>query len=89
MLDAKAFGNAAAIVTAAIYFVCVAFVIVAPDLAFNYFTLTFHGLNTKVLRPSVSNLDIVRVLIGAVTTTISSWIVFYAGAYVYNNLKGK
>lgn len=89
MLDAKAFGKAAAAVTALVYIACVILVAIAPDLAFNLFTLSFHGVNTEVLRPVAVNLDIIRVVSGLVVTTVWVGVIFYLGGYFYNQFRKK
>lgn len=87
MLDAKAFGGAAAVVTLVVYAVCVTLAIAAPDLLFGYASLTTHGLNLEPIRQTAVNLEIVNVVWGAVLTAASSWVVFYLGASFYNNFR--
>lgn len=87
MLDAKAFGGAAALVTLIIYAVCVTLAAVAPELLFNFAAVTVHGLNLEPLRTATVNLNIGNVVLGAVLWGMSIWVVFYLAATFYNNFR--
>lgn len=87
MLDAKAFGSAAAVATLIVYAVCVVLAAVAPELLFGYASLTTHGLNLEPLRQATVSLDMVNIILGAVLAGVSSWVVFYIGALLYNNFR--
>lgn len=90
MLDAKAFGSAAALVTLIIYAVCVALAAAAPELLFNYAVLITHGLNLELLRTATVSLNMGNIILGAVLWLVSTWAVFYLAAIFYNNFrKGK
>lgn len=89
MLETKTLANSGAIMAVITYIVCVIAVAIAPEAAFNFFALTFHGVNAEVLRPATVNLNLANVVLGGVFWVLLTWIVFYGFGYFYNSLKSK
>lgn len=89
MLESKALATASAVVALAYYLLCVVLVLAAPDLLFNFFALTTHGVDISSLRPTGTSLNLVNVLLGAVIFTAFTWVTLYCTAEVYNRLRSK
>jgi len=88
MLDVKAFANSAAIIALVSYSLCVIGILVIPSLTYSYFAYMFHGLSINQLRAG-SNFSFGTGMLGALFFTASAWVVFYAFARVYNELRNK
>lgn len=89
MLDSKALANASALVTVVIYIICVVLALVAPDLLFSLLSLSWHTVNTELLRDTQSNLNAANVVLGAIVSTVLVWVTIYSVASVYNKLRRK
>lgn len=81
--DVKATANALAVVAAAYYIFCLAFLAITPDFFMGIYSSWFHGVNisqittTKLPQP----LDM---LWGLITFTVFAWISGFLFAWIYN-----
>ena len=83
-LDAKAFANAAALIVAAIYVVCVAVVAIAPDFFLSIANSWIHALDLTKIKDI--NITAGSFIWGLITIVIVSWVVDYFFAVAYNSL---
>ena len=87
-LNEMAFANAFTVVGVGLYVLCRVLSLVAPDLLFSVGKSWFHTFSLDSVR-TVVTLDIGTFVLGGVTLGVLTWITFYAGAMVYNNLVRK
>ncbi len=74
--------NAAAVTTAILFTACRVLVSLFPDLMFAIAQSWFHGV--ALSRFDSSNLSLLSLLVGLVSSTITVWIVSYIFAQTYN-----
>lgn len=87
-LNAMAFANAFTAVGVGIYILCRVLSLIVPDLLFSVGKSWFHTFSLDSVRTIVT-LDLGTFILGGVTIGALTWITFYAGAMVYNNLARK
>lgn len=83
MLKPIAFANSVTIVGLALYVVCRALTLVAPDLLFSIGQSWLHTLNLASAKATIP-MDFGIFLFGAVTLAIFVWITSYTFAQVYS-----
>ncbi len=83
MLKPIALANTAAVVGGIAFAVCGLLAYVAPDLLLWIANSWFHTLNLEAVR-ATSPMDFVTFLFGIVTFVVYMWVIFFAGAYLYN-----
>lgn len=88
MLNAKAFANAATVVTAVFYVVCLLLSVFAPDLVFGMANSWVHSLNLEVLQTNVS-ISPASAVWGLITICALTWVTTYATIALYNRFARK
>lgn len=83
ILKTTAFANTAAVVTGAVYLVCLILSWIAPDLLISLSNSWVHALNLEPLKNG-KEVGLDTVLWGLATSTAFSWAVGYTFAYFYN-----
>lgn len=86
MLNAKAFANAVAVVTAVFYIACAVLSFIAPDLIFIISRSWMHTINLEAVKAPF-NPDIVTFVWGIATISVLAWVTTYATIYLYNSFK--
>ncbi len=87
-LNEMAFANAFTAVGIGVYVLCRLVSLVAPDLLFSVGKSWFHTFSLDSVR-TVVPMDLGTFLLGGVTLGALTWVTFYAGAMLYNNLAKK
>ncbi len=88
MIRSVPFANAATIVTLALYVVCRALTLVAPDFLFSVGQSWFHTFTLESTKATVP-FEIGTFLFGAVTLAVVTWVTIYATIELYNRLAKK
>lgn len=83
MLNAKAFANAATVVTAVFYSVCVLLVYLMPDYIFGMGRSWMHSVNLDSVKATTAP-DLGSALMGLITMTAFTWVTAYAVIALYN-----
>lgn len=79
------FANAAALIMAVFYALCVLITLLFPDLLIWISKTWAHSLNLEAIK-STEGLNFVDVLLGLVTSTGLTWVSVYYFAVLYNRL---
>ncbi len=85
MLKEVALANTAAVVGGVAFALCGLLAFVAPDLLLWIANSWFHTINLEAIK-ATSPMDLVTFLFGIVTFVVYIWVIFFAGAYLYNKL---
>lgn len=83
MLNAKAFANAATVVTVVFYVICALLSYAAPDLIFSISRSWIHSINLESVRAPF-NPDLWLLLWGLVSLAVITWVTTYATIALYN-----
>ena len=83
MLNAKAFANAATVVSIGVYIVCRVISLVAPDFLFGIARSWFHTFSMDSLK-GVAPMDIGTFLFGGVNLAVLAWVTTYVMIVLYN-----
>ena len=83
MLQPLPLANAATVVSLALYLICRALTLLAPDLVFAIGRSLFHTFSIDVMKATTA-FDLGSFVIGAVTLAIVVWVSAYALAKIYN-----
>ena len=85
MLNAKAFANAATIVTVIVSFVCWVITVILPDFAFNVANSWFHMINLDAVRTNTTA-SLEEAFFGFLTLGIVVWVTTYGFVEIHNRL---
>jgi len=85
MLNAKAFANATAVITAVWVLGCLVLSLIIPDLLFSIAQSWMHTINLSVVKTAF-NFDLGSVILGLITAVGLTWITTYATIWLYNRL---
>ncbi len=88
VLNAKAFANAATIVTVVFYVACWLISSLAPDLIFGLSKAWMHSINIESLK-ATTTISFETVLLGLFSISLLTWITMYATIWLYNQLAKK
>lgn len=88
MLNAKAFANAATIVTAIFYVICLAISYAAPDFVFSISESWLHSINLESLRAS-GGVSLQTTILGLISISALTWVTTYGTIWLYNTLAKK
>lgn len=83
MLKTTACANAAAVVTAGVYMVCLVLSQTAPDFLLALSSSWIHAINLESLKTS-GGVSLGSVIWGFASSTVFAWLVGYAFAWTYN-----
>ena len=83
MLNAKAFANAAATITAVFYIGCALLSYFAPDLVFGFAESWMHTINLRTVKANI-DLNLGSLAYGLVTIVGLTWVTTYAMIALYN-----
>lgn len=85
MIRPVAFANAFTVVGIGFYAVCRILTLFVPDLLFTIGKSWFHTFSLESNRQTIP-LDLGTFTLGAVSTGVLIWVLFYSGAYLYNRM---
>lgn len=83
MLNAKAFANAATVVTAIFYIICVVLVYILPDFVFEIGKSWMHSINLDSVKAAATP-NLGTALMGLITMSALTWVTTYAVIALYN-----
>lgn len=83
LLNAKAFANAATVITAIFYLVCWLVSAIAPDLVYSFASAWIHTLNLESVRSSGA-MPLGTAVYGLVSISTITWITTYVMIGLYN-----
>lgn len=88
MLNSKAFANAATIVAAVFYIICLVISVIAPDLLFSVANSWMHSINLEPIK-ALSAPSAGSQVWGFITISGLTWITTYITIELYNRFAKK
>ena len=85
MLDAKAFANAATLITVVFYIACATISFVAPGFVSGLASSWIHSLNLEAIKMK-GQLSVGTLAYGLITISVLTWITSFAFVKLYNRL---
>ena len=82
MINAKSACKSSGIVSGALYIICGFFYWILPDKTIGFFNYLFHGIDFNIVRKD--DIDFLSFLIGLIILVLSTIVVVYAFAKLYN-----